>query len=303
MEIRQLRSFIAVADTLNFSAAADSLFMTQSALSRQIIALEKELGMSLFKRSTRKVELTEAGQILRRSAKDIISRWEKIEPELKNQVKPEHQAMTLTIGCDDRALAEPTRRVAVMEMFYHLRRKYRSIRILFQKSGYQELIQGLVDETMDCAFTLDRVMDHRAEIASSVISREKMVLVFRSANPHSPEECREIIENRGLILVDKESQGLYHILQILNELHVAPQLRFCESAEDMTMTVETGESAAIVPQSVARQLQNPNLQILLLPGQQARLEFSLLWNKSQTSPIMPEVLAALQETLGRLGLS
>lgn len=297
MEIRQLRSFIAVADTLSFSAAADSLFMTQSALSRQIMALEKELGLPLLKRSTRKVDLTEAGHILRHRAKDIISRWEKIEPELKNQVKPEHQAMTLTIGCDDRALAEPIRRVAIMEMFYQLRRKYRGIRILFQKSGYQELIQGLVDETLDCAFTLDRVMDHREEIASSVICWEEMVLIFRSANPHSPKESRKIIENRGLILVDKESQGLYHILQILNELNVAPQLRFCESAEDMTMTVETGESAAIVPWSVAQRLQNPNLQILPLPGQQAKLDFSLLWNKNQTSPIMPEVLAALRETL------
>lgn len=298
MEIRQLRYFIAVADTLSFSAAADSVFLSQSALSRQIIALEKELGLPLLKRSTRKVELTEAGQILRRSAKDIISRWEKLEPELKNQVQPEYQAMTLTVGCDDRALAEMGRRVAVMEMFYRLRRKYRGIRILFQKSGYQELIQGLVDESLDCAFTLDRVMDHRAEIASSVLSREEMVLIFRSANPHSPEECCKIIENRGLILVDKESQGLYHILQILNELKVAPQLRFCESAEDMTMTVETGESAAIVPRSVALKLRNPNLQILPLPGQQAKLALSLLWNKSQALPIMPEVLAALQETLG-----
>ena len=297
MEIRQLRYFIAVADTLSFSAAADSVFLSQSALSRQIMALEKELGLPLLKRSTRIVELTEAGQILRRSSKDIISRWEKLEPELKNQVQPEHQAMTLTIGCDDRALAEPTRRVAIMEMFYRLRRKYRGIRILFQKSGYSELIQGLVDETLDCAFALDRVMDHREEIASSVLCREEMVLIFRSANPHSPKESRKIIENRGLILVDKESQGLYHILQILNELHVAPQLRFCESAEDMTMTVETGESAAIVPRSVAQKLRNPNLQILSLPGQQAKLDFSLLWNKNQTSPIMPEVLAALRETL------
>lgn len=296
MEIRQLRSFIAVADTLNFSAAADSLYMTQSALSRQIMALEKELGMALLKRSTRKVELTEAGQVLRHSAKDIISRWEKIEPELKNQVKPEHQSMNLTIGCDDRALLEPTRRVAVMETFYRLRRKYRGIRILFQKSGYQELIQGLIDGTLDCVFTLDRVMDHREEIASAAISHEKMALIFRSANAHSVKECCKIIENRGLILVDKDSQGLYHILQILNELSVAPQLRFCESAEDMTMTVETGESAAIIPYSVAQRLQNPNLQLIPLPGQQSKLDFSLLWNKSQTSLILPELLESLMET-------
>lgn len=298
MEIRQLRYFIAVADTLSFSAAAESVFLSQSALSRQIMALEKELGLPLLKRSTRKVELTEAGQILKRSAKDIISRWEKLEPELKNQVRPEHQAMTLTIGCDERALADPARRVAVMEIFYRLRRKYPGVRILFQNMGYQELIQGLLEETLDGVFTLDRVMDHRAEIASEVICREEMVLIFRSGNPHRPEECREIIGNRGLILVDRDPQGLYHILRIVNELGLEPQIRFCESAEDMTMTVETGESAAIVPRSVARRLQNPNLQILPLSGEQAGLAFSLLWNQGRTTLLLPELLESLRQELG-----
>lgn len=298
MEIRQLRYFIAVADTLSFSAAAESVFLSQSALSRQIMALEKELGLPLLKRSTRKVELTEAGQILKRSAKDIISRWEKLEPELKNQVQPEHQAMTLTVGCDDRALADPARRVVVMEVFYRLRRKYPGIRILFQNMGYQELVQGLLEETLDCVFTLDRVMDHRAEIGSVVICREEMVLVFRSENAHCTEECREIIGNRGLILVDREPQGLYHILRIVNELGLEPQIRFCESAEDMTMTVETGESAAIVPRSVARKLRNPNLQILPVPGEQSGLVFSLLWNQGRATLLLPELLTALQDALG-----
>ena len=64
MEIRQLRSFLAVADTLNFSRAAQSLFLSQSALSRQIMDLEKEIGLPLFERNTRRVELTEAGRLL-----------------------------------------------------------------------------------------------------------------------------------------------------------------------------------------------------------------------------------------------
>lgn len=298
MEIRQLRYFIAVADTLSFSAAADSVFLSQSALSRQIIALEKELGMPLLKRSTRKVELTEAGQILRRSAKDIISRWEKIEPELKNQVQPERQAMTLTVGCDERALASPERRVAVMEMFYRFRQKYPGIRVLFQNMGYPELIQGLVEKSLDCVFVLDRPMDHRAEILSAEICREELVLIFRSKNHHDPDECSAIIGNRGLILVEREPQSLYHILHVLNALGVAPRIRFCESVEDMTMTVETGESAAIVARSVAERLKNPNLQILPLAEKQAELVFSLLWNGQSVPRLLPELLDELRRILG-----
>lgn len=62
-----LRSFEAVARRLSFSAAADELFVTQSAVSRQIKALESELGAPLFNRGTRKVELTAAGQLLRQA--------------------------------------------------------------------------------------------------------------------------------------------------------------------------------------------------------------------------------------------
>ena len=61
MEIRQLKYFAAVADTLNFSRAAETLFISQSALSKQIADLERELGMVLLQRDKRSVRLTPAG--------------------------------------------------------------------------------------------------------------------------------------------------------------------------------------------------------------------------------------------------
>ena len=62
MEIRQLKYFAAVADTLNFSRAAETLFISQSALSKQIADLERELGMVLLQRDKRSVRLTPAAK-------------------------------------------------------------------------------------------------------------------------------------------------------------------------------------------------------------------------------------------------
>lgn len=64
IELRHLRSFVAVAEELNFSRAAERLYVTQPALSRQIRALERLLGVGLLLRSTHRVELTVAGEAL-----------------------------------------------------------------------------------------------------------------------------------------------------------------------------------------------------------------------------------------------
>ncbi|MEK8024633.1 MAG: hypothetical protein RLY78_4035 [Pseudomonadota bacterium] len=69
-----LRAFEAVARRLSFSAAAEELFLTQSAISRQIKSLETELGATLFNRGTRRVELTAAGDALRQAVVPALDR-------------------------------------------------------------------------------------------------------------------------------------------------------------------------------------------------------------------------------------
>lgn len=73
MELRQLRYFVKVAETLSFSEAAKALYVTQSTLSQQIKQLEGELGEPLFTRSSHSVALTEAGQTILKNARQAIS--------------------------------------------------------------------------------------------------------------------------------------------------------------------------------------------------------------------------------------
>jgi DNA-binding transcriptional LysR family regulator len=73
VELRHLRGFIAVADELSFSRAARKLHMVQQSLSSQVRQLEEELGVQLFHRTTRKVELSDAGQVLLTHARAVLS--------------------------------------------------------------------------------------------------------------------------------------------------------------------------------------------------------------------------------------
>ena len=82
MEIRVLKYFLAVAREQNISAAAESLFLSQPTLSRQLKELEEELGKQLFIRGSRKITLTEEGLLLRKRAEEIVELLDKTEKEL-----------------------------------------------------------------------------------------------------------------------------------------------------------------------------------------------------------------------------
>lgn len=81
MEIRTLRYFMAIAREENMTRAAETLHVTQPALSRQMQALEAELGKKLFRRHSFSIELTEEGMLLRRRAEDLLSMADKITLE------------------------------------------------------------------------------------------------------------------------------------------------------------------------------------------------------------------------------
>ena len=83
MDIRLLRYFLTVAKEQNFTKAAEQLNITQPTLSRQLSALEEELGTSLFIRGNRNITLTEAGILLKRRALEIIDLEEKMIDELR----------------------------------------------------------------------------------------------------------------------------------------------------------------------------------------------------------------------------
>ncbi len=101
MDFTQLSYFIAIAKHGNFSAAARQFYVSQPCISHQIQMMEKELGMALFERNTRKVTLTPAGEIFLEDAKKMVDLMENARNRL---IQEEKGSMHLSIA----HLASPT---------------------------------------------------------------------------------------------------------------------------------------------------------------------------------------------------
>ena len=100
MRFQSLQEFLAVAETLSFSAAADRLFISQATLSKHIRELERDLDAPLFARSTRRVELTEFGLLLL----PLARRAAEVEADILREAEEHHKRMVshLDIGFIDR---------------------------------------------------------------------------------------------------------------------------------------------------------------------------------------------------------
>jgi len=97
MDLRQLRYFVAVAEELHFTRAASRLHLAQSALSAQIVALEREIGAPLLTRSNRRVALTAVGAALLPQARELLADADRVLAEARAHAQRE--ADTLTVGC------------------------------------------------------------------------------------------------------------------------------------------------------------------------------------------------------------
>ena len=285
MELRQLRYFVAVADTLNFSRAAESLYLSQSALSKQIQSLEQELGAALFERDRRSVMLTHAGQVLLPEAKSLLLRADKLVPLLRHETDAAERQRHIMIGVEPRADGDSLIHRILTEQIYRERQSRPGLRALFLQMEYSDMKKALMDEEIDLALFLHAGEPLGAPLTLRTLWEDEMVLAFRSPRryPDDPDAVRTVLERRGVILLENETRGMSQVLQILGRLGSTPQIRFSGTRLAMCLSIESGESAAILPRSVVRRLRQPDIQILSLRcvGGAERIWLAAAWRETE----------------------
>ncbi len=143
---RDLRYFVAVAEELHFTHAAERLFVSQPALSKQIRLLEKHLGAALFTRDRRAVRLTPAGEALLPHARRVLEAWDEASAAL--EAAKAAQGARLIIGMS----TSPGRGGMLPAIRSRFTSAYPGTRLDLRQVGWEDPTAGLADGSSDVAF-------------------------------------------------------------------------------------------------------------------------------------------------------
>jgi DNA-binding transcriptional LysR family regulator len=290
IDFRQLRYFVTVAETLHFSHAAERLHITQPALSRQISALEKLLGVRLIDRHSRRVHLTFAGNRFLTDARTILA---SVDEACRNARAAEAGELgELTIGFMMHAAYS-----SVPGLTRRLLTEQPGVQLHLRETMPSMLVAGVLDGRFDAGISFSP--GPARGLVTQVLHREALCLAVAAEHrlASSAEVTRYDLADQPLIASPAE---VAPALRNAIETYLAP------GAEKLSIRLETqlqqtivslvaeGIGVALVPQS---------LQKLAMAGVVVRplidapfVEHVLFWRSSNRNPALKSLLFAAKAT-------
>jgi DNA-binding transcriptional LysR family regulator len=193
LELRHLRYFVAVAEELNFSRAAERLHMAQPPLSAAIRQLEQELGTQLLLRTTREVRLTDAGSSFLDGARRTLAELERARSEAQRAAAGEVGRLRVGFSWSARFETLPTIGQA-------LRRRHPDVSLLTEEMWNARMLPALRSGAIDVAVSL--CPEIAGEFAYETIRSEPAIALLGRSHPLADRESidlRDLAEDRFLL--------------------------------------------------------------------------------------------------------
>jgi len=249
MELRQIRSFLSIAETLHFGRTAEMIHLSQPALSLQIRALEDEIGVRLFERNRRKTALTAAGVAFREDARGALLRLD--QAVYKANLAANGKLGILRIGFISTAGNEivPT----IIRQFRELNAEVEfSLRNILTTDQIQMLETG----SLDIGFLRLPIGGH-SDLEVVTVHREPFALVVPSSHKLAKRKRVRLREASGqdFVMYERTHAPGFHdlIFGMLRDAGVIPNV--CQTAGEMPTLislVDSGMGVAILPASTVK---------------------------------------------------
>ena len=290
-ELRHLRSFVGVAEAMNFHRAAASLNIAQPALSRQIAALEEALEVPLFERLPRGVRLTVPGEMFLEEVRAILVKIERAVDQTR--LIACGASGRVAVGFTSAALRHP----AVGAALNNLRRNFPDLHIhanaLLTYQQERELLMG----RLDAGFLVEH--DLPSEFASVTVDMDDLQLVLPVDHPLAKAEHLKLgmLNDENFVWFEPTAQPLHNarLLVACADGGLRPNIVQHSNSEQILIgMVQSGLGLAFVPRSlqmpsglVARNVEDLNVQ--------NNLEF--VWRKVGTTPALRQFVACVSDAI------
>lgn len=196
MEIKQVQYFLAIAETGSFSVAADNLYISQSSLSKQILALEKNLDVQLFDRSKRKVSLTEAGKAFQKHAQNFDDLYKSMLVDMGEFRKT---LPTLSI-----AAIPVIAQYGITTFIAKFRSEYPDVNLVLEEREASTVLPALFQDKYDLAFVRDYGVDS-SQFSTIEIVTDKLMIAVSKNHRLADRETLSLAElsNENFIMFNK----------------------------------------------------------------------------------------------------
>jgi DNA-binding transcriptional LysR family regulator len=287
MELRHLRYFVAVAEELHFRKAAENLHIVQPALSKQISALENELGLMLLERDRRHVTLTEAGKTFLEEAIAVLARAD--GAKARAVAVSRGQVGHLNIGFIQPALADLLPRA-----LRRYRKEYPNVRIRLAELTSRQALDQTASRTVHCAFTRLPV-ELRDGLAFEPVSQQDVSLALPEGHPLTEKDEIDIcdIADEDLVLIDRRVEPALHdyYISVCNEAGFSPRVAHEVNSTWVALGLIAGGLGVGFAPSSAKLAPQQGVAYRPIAGVAPRLSIGLIWNDQGKPAVLTNFLA------------
>ncbi len=288
MEIRHLKYLMAVGQELHFGRAADKLFITQPALSRQIQQLEEELGVKLLERNKRNVALTTAGAYLIDEAEYIVNHLSHVIESTKRKAKGEEGEVR--IGFVGSAMQD-----VIPDLLVRLNQEYPKLHTSLDELSNKEQLSALIHDRLDIGFVrMERVS---TDYGQKVVFEDSFSLVLPSDHQLTAGtfvSLNQLRDERFILFSHEYSQEYYeNIMSIFADHGFEPNVSHRSvHANTIFRLVEKHLGVAIVPSALASGV-DLGVQFITLASLPQRTRLTAVWDQRNRNAALEKLISLL----------
>lgn len=290
MELRHLLYFVTVAEELHFGRAAERLFISQPPLSQQIQQLEREMGVTLFLRTSRSVQLTPAGEVFLRDSRLILAAVDSAVLGAKRAARGEEG----WLGIGFAASATYDLLPAILHDF---RESYPAIELFLVELNAAEQATALHDRSIHVGFARPLIEDD--ELVISSVLKEPFVAALPESHPlaaKSEISLAELAIEEFVSFPEKPLPSYAQSVRQACETGAGFTPRVVQEVREMQTAISlvvAGLGIALLPASVAN-LHRAGLVLLPLQEPAPRTELAVVSRRGDPSPVLVNFLSIVQ---------